>query len=62
MTDPSIERALGRIEGKLEALQQDVNEMKPKLETLEGWKLKTTGAAGVLATIISICVSYIIGR
>lgn len=62
MTTPSIERALGRIEGQLTSLQSDVDEMKPKLDALEGWKFRVTGIASAFAAVISICVSYIIGR
>ena len=63
--DSKILLALGRLEGKVDALisqqsafQTDIKTLENRVRTLEGSKAVLIGACGVVASAISFAISY----
>ena len=64
--DSQIQRSLGRIEGHLEGIKEDIGELKKsqtetttRLSSLENWKAGVTGLAGAVAAVVSLLVTFI---
>ena len=52
-----IQRALGRIEGKLDNIAEDIKDHGDRLWTLEKWQSKMVG----IAAAVSAGISYFVG-
>lgn len=52
-----LERAVGRLEGKMDGLIADVSEMKTDMKGLNSWKWKIAGGAAVLSAIVAFFMS-----
>ena len=66
MPTPDINRALGRIEGHLEGIREDIGELKLeqsaqglRLGNLEGWKSRATGLGAAVAFVVSMIVTFV---
>ena len=61
MTDPTLDRALGRIEGELRGLRSEIAELKAaqlvqtaQIVALDNWRFKVGGIAAGVAAVISM--------
>lgn len=66
MNQASLDRALGRIEGHLEGIVDDIKELKEgqarqqgEIGNLQGWRWRATGFASGIALFVSLVVSFV---
>lgn len=72
MSDPTLDRALGRIEGEIRGLRSDIaeikqvqGEMRAQLISLDNWRVRVSGIAAGVAAVISFLtagLTQLIGR
>ena len=66
MNQASLDRALGRIEGHLEGIVDDITELKTgqarqqvEISRLQGWRWRASGFASGIALVVSLLVSLV---
>jgi hypothetical protein len=48
-----VERAIGRLEGEIKGIRQDMTEIKKDLKSVLAWKWKIVGGALTVAAVVS---------
>lgn len=60
MSNDDINRALGRLEGRIESIQSDVSDIKSEIKDLKSFKFKVAGAAAAISALVAFA-GWLIG-